>query len=157
MAKKQVDVNEDMLKDIIAGDVPVFKKGMIDRCEKPSGTPPAQEDGDSFVPSAEGPEDKPSGDMAERRKNAGNGKVRTKRNEPSNYRERFLACNTASNRAHVYLDRDMFERIKRFLPVIAPRTSISGYICNILEDHLDRYRDEIKEMYDNEIHNQNIF
>lgn len=157
MAKKQVDVNEEMLKDIIAGDVPVFKKEMIDKCEKPSGIPPAHEEEDSSVPSAEEPEDKPSGNMAERRKVTGNGKARPRRNEPSNYRERFLACNTASNRAHVYLNRDMFERIKRFLPVIAPRTSISGYICNILEDHLDRYRDEIKEMYDNEFHNQNIF
>lgn len=157
MAKKQVDVNEDMLKDIIAGDVPVFKKGMIDKREESTGRPPAHDDGDLSVPSAEEPEDKPSGNMPEGRKNTGNGRGRPKRNEPSNYRERFLVCNTASNRAHVYLDRDMFERIKRFLPVIAPGTSISGYICNILEDHMDRYRDEIKEMYDNEFHNQNIF
>ena len=81
MKKKIVEVDEDVLKDIIVGDIPVFGK------------------------------DSPA---------------------PFGYRERFLVNIPASNRSHVYINREVAECIKRVLPVIAPEMSISGFISNIL-------------------------
>ena len=83
MTKKKVEVNEDVLKNIIVGDIPVFGR------EKP-------------------------------------------------------------NRSHVYINREVAECIKRFLPVIAPNMSISGYISNILVEHIRQHWEEINELYNNE-------
>jgi hypothetical protein len=40
--------------------------------------------------------------------------------------------------------------IKRVLPVIAPDMSVSGYISNILVEHLQQHWDEINELYNKE-------
>ena len=53
-------------------------------------------------------------------------------------------------RSHVYINREVAECIKRVLPVIAPEMSISGFISNILVDHLQKHWDEINELYNKE-------
>ena len=49
-----------------------------------------------------------------------------------------------------YINREVAECIKRFLPVIAPNMSISGYISNILVEHIRQHWEEINELYNNE-------
>lgn len=54
----------------------------------------------------------------------------------------------SSMRSQTYINKVIYDRIKRFLPVIAPEVSISGYIGNILAEHLERYAKEINELYE---------
>lgn len=66
------------------------------------------------------------------------------------YRKRFLVCKRASNRSHIYIDRECATLIKKVLPIIAPDATISGFVSNIVADHLDRYKPEIIKMYNDE-------
>ncbi|WP_237040396.1 DUF3408 domain-containing protein [Phocaeicola faecalis] len=137
MAKKKVEVNEDMLKDIMVGDIPVFGR------ERPNyQEPKVIETEDSNTDSDEGTEavaSKPSVP-----------KPRKKREETDTYKERYLVNIPASNRSHVYINREVADCIKRVLPVIAPDMSVSGYISNILVEHLQQHWDEINELYNKE-------
>ena len=123
MTKKKVEVNEDVLKNIIVGDIPVFGR------EKPKEE--STEQPGTEVPLATEPAEAPS-------------------EETGSYRERYLVNIPASNRSHVYINREVAECIKRFLPVIAPNMSISGYISNILVEHIRQHWEEINELYNNE-------
>ena len=68
----------------------------------------------------------------------------------SDYREVFLTNTQASNRSHVYINREVMDCIRRYLPVIAPGVSVSGYLSNIFMDHIQSHWDEINELYTNE-------
>jgi len=136
MTKKKVEVNEDVLKNIIVGDIPVFGR------EKPTEEntePPKPEAHPVTGEHAEVPPEKtvPA-------------KPRKKKEDTGNYRERYLVNIPASNRSHVYINREVAECIKRVLPVIAPDMSISGYISNILVDHIQQHWEEISELYNKE-------
>ena len=65
----------------------------------------------------------------------------------ADYIEKFLICHPALNRIQVYANRGDIERIKRILPVITPKATVSGIISNIIADHLQKYEKEIMEMY----------
>ena len=137
MAKKKVEVNEDMLKDIMVGDIPVFGK---ERLKYPE--PKVVETDEQETVSEESDEPiatKPS-----------TPKPRKKREESGNYKERYLVNIPASNRSHIYINREVADCIKRFLPVIASDMSMSGYISNILVDHIQQHWDEINELYNKE-------
>lgn len=75
----------------------------------------------------------------------------TKKESGSDYRELFLVNTPSPNRSQTYINRDIYERIKRFLPLIAPEVSIASYISNILGDHIERHWEEINEMYSREL------
>jgi len=77
-------------------------------------------------------------------------KPRKKKDETGSYRDKYLVNIPASNRSHVYINREVAECIKRILPVIAPDMSISGYISNILVDHIQQHWEEISELYNKE-------
>ena len=65
----------------------------------------------------------------------------------ADYIEKFLICHPTSNRIQVYVNRSDIEWIKRVLPIIAPKATVSGYISNIIADHLRKHEKEIIEMY----------
>lgn len=65
----------------------------------------------------------------------------------ADYIEKFLICHPASNRIQVYVNRSLIEWIKRVLPVIAPKATVSGFISNIVADHLQKHEKGIMEMY----------
>lgn len=65
----------------------------------------------------------------------------------ADYIEKFLICHPASNRIQVYVNRSLIEWIKRVLPVIAPKATVSGFISNIVADHLQKHEKEVMEMY----------
>ena len=66
------------------------------------------------------------------------------------YRMRFLKCKSTPNRSHVYIDRENLDLIRSLLPIIDPKATISGFVSNIVADHLDRYKPEIIKMYNDE-------
>lgn len=143
MTKKKVEVNEDILKNIIVGDIPVFgrEKPMNENTEQPGqesvpvkNTEPAPATEPVEIQSEKTPPVKP----------------RKKKDETGSYRDKYLVNIPASNRSHVYINCEVAECIKRILPVIAPDMSISGYISNILVDHIQQHWEEISELYNKE-------
>ena len=111
MTKKKVEVNEDVLKNIIVGDIPIFGR------EKPKEE--STEQPETEVPPITEPAEAPSEKTVA-------AKPRKKKEETGSYRERYLVNIPASNRSHVYINREVAECIKRFLPVIAPNMSKIG-------------------------------
>lgn len=69
-------------------------------------------------------------------------KPRKKRKE-SNYLHKNLVNTPLSGRVQVYLNRQLYDQIKNFLPVIAPETSIASYISNIITEHVELHIEEI--------------
>lgn len=66
------------------------------------------------------------------------------------YRKRFLKCKRIPNRSRVYIDKEDLDLIRSLLPIIDPKATISGFVSNIVADHLDRYKPEIIKMYNDE-------
>lgn len=119
MTKKKVEVNEDILKNIIVGDIPVFGR------EKPVNGNTEQPEPES-VP-VKKPESAPATEPIEiQPEKTSLVKPRKKKEEAGSYRDKYLVNIPASNRSHVYINREVAECIKRILPVIAPDMSISG-------------------------------
>ena len=135
MTKKKVEVNEEVLKNIIVGDIPVFGR------EKP-----AEENAEQ--PETEASPDTESANSSSEK--SVSTKPRKRKEETGSYRKRYLVNIPASNRSHVYINREVAECIKRFLPIIAPNMSISGYISNILVEHIQQHWEEINELYNKE-------
>ena len=137
MKKKIVEGEEVARKKLMAGNPRVRARPGPPRKEKPGKNKKAKTPA-ATVP-ADTPAEKPSVEKPKRKKD-----------ESFGYRERFLVNIPASNRSHVYINREVAECIKRVLPVIAPEMSISGFISNILVDHLQKHWDEINELYNKE-------
>ena len=143
MTKKKVEVNEDILKNIIVGDIPVFGR------EKPVNGNTEQPEPESVL--VKKPESAPATEPIETQpEKTSLVKPRKKKEEAGSYRDKYLVNIPASNRSHVYINREVAECIKRILPVIAPDMSISGYISNILVDHIQQHWEEINELYNKE-------
>lgn len=70
-----------------------------------------------------------------------------KKREEGNYRQKYLMNTPLSGRVQVYLNRQIYDQIKNFLPVIAPETSIASYISNIIAEHIELDIKEITQLY----------
>ncbi len=70
-----------------------------------------------------------------------------KKREESNYRQKYLMNTPLSGRIQVYLNRQLYDQIKNFLPVISPETSIASYISNIIAEHIELNIEEITQLY----------
>lgn len=138
MAKKIVEVDEDLLKGMMTSDIPLYGR---DTEPAPKKAATAEPENISDAPAAER-------EVSEQPKSVRN---RRKKESGSDYRELFLVNTPSPNRSQTYINRDIYERIKRFLPLIAPEVSIASYISNILGDHMERHWEEINEMYSQEL------
>lgn len=130
MAKKAVMVDEDAIRSYMAGETSDSDIGAVAVVE-PVHT------------------DKTETKSTEEAYNAvtGNGQPRKKRCDESSYKRRFLKNTPQGGRIQVYMDRSLYENIKRFLPAIAPNVSLSSYISNIVTDHIEQYIGEINRRY----------
>ena len=135
MARKTMDkVNEDMLKDMMMSDIPLYGRPIQESTMTETSVPD-----ETRAETKEKASDSP-GETAS--------KSRKKEDIPaSDYRERFLTNTQASNRSHVYINREVMECIKQYLPVIAPGVSVSGYLSNIFLEHIQQHWNEINELY----------
>lgn len=137
MAKKIVEVDEDLLKGMMTSDIPLYGRDTEPALKKAATAEP---ENISDVPAEREVSEQPKSIRNRRKKESG-----------SDYRELFLVNTPSPNRSQTYINRDIYERIKRFLPLIAPEVSIASYISNILGDHIERYWEEINEMYSLEL------
>lgn len=143
MAKKIVEVDEDLLKGMMTSDIPLYGRDTERKAMEPAPKKAATAE----------PEDKSDAPATEREASEQPKSVRNRRKKESDsdYRELFLVNTPSPNRSQTYINRDIYERIKRFLPLIAPEVSIASYISNILGDHIERHWEEINEMYSREL------
>lgn len=137
MAKKIVEVDEDLLKGMMTSDIPLYGRDTEPALKKAATAEP---ENISDVPAEREVSEQPKSIRNRRKKDSG-----------SDYRELFLVNTPSPNRSQTYINRDIYERIKRFLPLIAPEVSIASYISNILGDHIERNWEEINEMYSQEL------
>ena len=142
MAKKTVAVDEEALKGMIIGDMPVFG---LKRTERPVVL---DDDTPAATPATSGGAEQTDTPQPESRPKAVFRSGKRSKEEPNNYRARYLVPMTSSLRSQTYINKEVYDRIKRFLPVVASEVSISGYISNILAEHLERYAKEINELYE---------
>lgn len=60
----------------------------------------------------------------------------------------YLVTREIQVRKCVYISRDIQQKIARIVGVLADGdTTIGGYIDNVIEEHLNLYRDEINALY----------
>lgn len=128
MAKKSVKVDEDRIRGYMAGREP-------DEVSKDKSTVKNILDEAIII------EEEPIEEVVPEKP-----KPRKKR-EDSNYRQKYLMNTPMSGRVQVYLNRQLYDQIKNFLPVIAPETSIASYISNIIAEHIELNIEEITQLY----------
>ena len=63
------------------------------------------------------------------------------------YKEKYLTCKPLAKRAQVCIEQENAYIIKYMLLVIDPKATMSGYIINIVDEHLKKYSPEIIKMY----------
>lgn len=143
MAKKQVIVNEEMIRGIMAGDIPNYGKnisvddvtatGESDRNECETGNPEPV------------PVEKSTG------------KIKKLKDGTDSYRKQFLMGGNVLQRQQTYIGIDNYQFIQRFLSVVAPKVSMSKYIDDVLTAHIEQYQEEIDRLYHNQINNKPLY
>lgn len=129
MAKrKTVEIDESVILDMMSSDIPSYARGQ------------------SETDSSETPEEETPAVRA-KSENIESAKPRRKR-EPKDYGTTFLAKRAPDQRKHTYISIELLSKIAKFLPVIANGITVPNFIDNVLSHHLEAYRDEINELYD---------
>lgn len=129
MAKKIVKVNEEEIRGYMVGDIPdAFEKEGVIVEEVPAEETDGLQDAEKEIVS-----EKP--------------KPRRKREGDSRFRQKYLVNTPMSGRIQVYLNRELYDKIKNYLNVIAPGVSIASYISNIIAEHVELNIEEITQMY----------
>ncbi len=143
MAKKQVTVNEEMLRGIMAGDIPNYGKDIPAEDSTATDEPDMNECGT----------DNPGPDHAE--KSAG--KTKWRKDGTDSYRRQFLMGGNVRQRQQAYIGIDNYRFIQKFLSVVAPKVSMSKYIDDVLAAHIEQWREEIDSLYRNQINNEPLY
>lgn len=69
-----------------------------------------------------------------------------RRREPKDYKSLFLK-KESSNKRQTYMSAELYDKLSKILSIIAKDISVPNYIDNVLENHLQEYKDEINEIY----------
>ena len=71
-------------------------------------------------------------------------------NRHQEFAEVFLKDTNLSDRHQVYISKEMFDLVSRYLPVIGERkVSLAGYFENMIRHHIESNKDIINELYEN--------
>lgn len=143
MAKKQVTVNEEMIRGIMAGDIPNYGKDIsvddVMATDEPDGN--EYETGN--------PEPVSAGKSTDRQKRRKDG--------TDSYRKQFLMGGNVLQRQQAYIGINNYRFIQKFLSVVAPKVSMSKYIDDVLAAHIEQYQEEIDSLYHNQINNEPLY
>ena len=131
-----VDVDEEYLKEIMAGGISPLKREK----QKQESSKPENE---------EAPE-KEEKEMPHENKEQI--KPQRKKREVQDYESIFLERKAGTARQQTYIGAELYGTITGFLNVIAGHGfSVTAYVNNILAHHLEIYKDDINELYDKKI------
>ena len=143
MAKKQVTVNEEMIRGIMAGDIPNYGKDI-----SMDDVMTSDESGRNEY-EADNPEPVPAGKST--------GKQKRRKDSTDSYRKQFLMGGNVVQRQQAYIGINNYQFIQRFLSVVAPKVSMSKYIDDVLAAHIEQYQEEIDSLYHNQINNEPLY
>ena len=133
---RDMEVDEQYLQRMMAGDLPGgFEKSKVKNQEKSTDIKP--ESNEDEKPAIEQDTEKES-----RRK---------KRNQPE-FPEIFLKSNRLSDRRMIYIGKDNYDVLVNYISIISDRKlSLAGYLDNIVSHHIEQYKSDINELYENRI------
>jgi hypothetical protein len=130
MAKRPtVEVDEEYLREVMAGGAGFPKK-------TDAAKSPVKEEKEIAVQTVETVESKEPAKSVRKKK------------EAQDYEPVFLQRKVGVPRRQTYISAALYEKVSRFLPVIANGLSVTAYLDNILMHHLEQYRDNINELYE---------
>ena len=139
MAKrKEIDVDEDLIKSMMSGDIPRLKTIPVEEKKVVEDKSEAVEKEISVV-------DAHVEDNTE--KEVGPSKSK-RRKEPKDYKSLFLK-KSGSTKRQTYVSADLYDKLSKILGIIAKDISVPNFIDNVLENHLKEYKDEINDIYRN--------
>jgi hypothetical protein len=127
-----VEVDEKEMQEMIAGEIKHYRK---DNSPSPPELPepPAEP-----VETAE-----PKKETKERKRGGVN---------QSDFAELFLKENRLSDRRMVYVSKETYESLIRYVSIISDRkVSIVGYVDNVVSHHIESYKPAINELYESRI------
>ena len=130
--RKEVGVDEKYIQQMMAYDVPIHRAKSA-----PIETPPepVAEPIEATEPKKETKERKRSGGAMQ-----------------SDFAELFLKDNRLSDRRMVYVSKDTYEKLIKYVSVISDRKlGIVGYVDNVMSHHIDSYKPSINDMYESRI------
>jgi len=122
--RRTVKIDEEKLKEMMAGDVPKFE---------------IEGDNASSKDDQQGNEDKSS---------------TKKLADVEKYKDTFLQRSASRTRKGTYISHENWTVLSDILPAIAPELSIPYFLDNLIKDHIEKYKNEIKELYDIEMENK---
>ncbi|MCD7900230.1 MAG: DUF3408 domain-containing protein [Bacteroides sp.] len=134
MAKrKEVDVDEDLIKSMMSGDIPRLNKEPVE---------------EKSIPDEEIKIENPSKDeVSEDKTEKENVQSRSKRRrEPKDYKSLFLKKESSTKR-QTYVSAEMYDKLSKILSIVAKDISVPNFIDNVLENHLKEYKDDINDLY----------
>lgn len=144
MAKKQVTVNEEMIRGIMAGDIPNYGKEDISV-------------NDVIVTDESDRNECGTGNLESMPAKKSTGKQKKRNDGTDSYCKQFLMGGNVLQRQQAYIGIDNYRFIQKFLSVVAPKVSMSKYIDDILTAHIEQYQEEIDSLYHNQINNEPLY
>ena len=131
---RDLEVDEQYLQRMMAGDLPGgFENGRV----KGKSTDIKPESNEDEKPAIE-----PETEKESRRK---------KRNQLE-FPETFLRSNRLSDRRMIYIGKDNYDVLVKYISIISDRKlSLAGYLDNIVSHHIEQYKSDINELYENRI------
>ncbi|NDV81546.1 DUF3408 domain-containing protein [Bacteroides sp. 51] len=141
MAKrKEVDVDEDLIKSMMSGDIPRLNQEPIKEETIPKKEVPVS---DSITKNSVMEDE-----IAEiQEKETGQPKSKRRR-EPKDYKSVFLRKDTGTKK-QTYINAALYDKISKILSIIAKDISVPNFIDNVLDNHLKEYKEEINDIYRN--------
>jgi hypothetical protein len=141
MAKrKEVDVDEDLIKSMMSGDIPRLSRESVKEETTAKKEVPADEPVIKVSVSREEEEVQPEKETAQSKSR--------RRREPKDYKSIFLKKDTGTKK-QTYISATLYDKVSKILGIIAKDISVPNFIDNVLENHLNEYKDEINNMYRN--------
>lgn len=138
--RKEVDVDEDLIKSMMSGDIPRLNRESVK--EETYAKKEAAEDEPTIgIPVSREEEE------AVQEKETVQSKSRRKR-EPKDYHSVFLKKDSGTKK-QTYISAALYDKVSKILSIIAKDISVPNFIDNVLENHLKEYKEEINEIYRN--------
>jgi hypothetical protein len=137
--RNEVPVDENRIQRLIAGEVALYtpKQVLPDITEKQETPEEPAEMVEPVEPSE--PVKKPK-----ERKRSGV--------ERSDFAELFLKDNRLSDRRIVYVSKETYEKLIKYVSIITDRKlGLVGYVDNVLSHHIETYKSEINDLFESKL------